>query len=198
MIKNYLIIFLSVIMIGLGVFGYISYNNNIKLRNDWSQSENNYKASNEKNLSYQLTLEQMKLSSDSLDIKLNEFKKKNGLKDSKINSLMIIIDSLKKQDTIRFTDTIFVKYLKIDTIIGDKWIKKKLKLRYPNIITIDEEIYNEKNISWVNRRETIDPPKNFFLCRWFQPRHTIVEITIQDLNPYFKTKEFKYNTIIKK
>jgi hypothetical protein len=76
---------------------------------------------------------------------------------------MIIIDSLKKQDTIRLKDTIFVKDLKIDTIIGDKWIKKKLKLRYPNIIIIDEEIYNEKNISWSNKRETINPPYKFFL-----------------------------------
>lgn len=198
MIKNYILIALSILVLIGGIFIYSTIKSNEDLKSKWSQSENNYKASNKKNLAYQLTLEQMKLSSDSLDIKLNEFKKKNGLKDSKINSLMIIIDSLKKQDTIRFTDTIFVKDLKIDTIIGDKWIKKKLKLRYPNIITIDEEVYNEKNISWVNRRETIDPPKNFFLCRWFQPRHTIVEITIQDLNPYFKTKEFKYNTIIKK
>ena len=30
-------------------------------------SENNYKASNKKNLAYQISLEQMKLSSDSLD-----------------------------------------------------------------------------------------------------------------------------------
>jgi len=59
---------------------------------------------------------------------------------------MIIIDSLNKRDTIKFRDTIFVKNLKIDTIIGDKWIKKKLHLEYPNVIIIDEEIYSEKSI----------------------------------------------------
>jgi len=78
---------------------------------------------------------------------------------------MIIVDSLNKRDTIKFRDTIFVKNLKVDTIIGDRWIKKRLHLEYPNVITIDESIYNEKNISWSNRKETIGTPKKFFLCR---------------------------------
>lgn len=196
-IKNYALIALLTLAIISGIFIYFTIKSNEELKNKWSISEKNYKASNQKNLAYQLTVEQLNNSKDSLDKKLVEFKRRNGLKDSKINSLMIIIDSLRKQDTIRLKDTIFVKDLKIDTIIGDKWIKKKLKLRYPNIIIIDEEIYNEKNISWSNRRETIDAPRKFFLCRWFQKKQTVVEIKIEDLNPYFKTKEFKYNTIIK-
>ena len=120
---------------------------------------------NQKNLVYQLTIEQLNNNNDSLDKKLVEFKNRNHLKDSKINSLMIIVDSLNKRDTIKFRDTIFVKNLKVDTIIGDRWIKKRLHLEYPNVITIDESIYNEKNISWSNRKETIGTPKKFFLCR---------------------------------
>lgn len=196
-IKNYALTVLLTLAIISGIFIYSTIKSNEELKNKWSISENNYKASNQKNLEYQLTVEQLNNSKDSLDKKLVEFKRRNDLKDSKINSLMVIIDSLRKQDTIRLKDTIFVKDLKIDTIIGDKWIKKKLKLRYPNVIIIDEEVYNEKNISWSNRREIIDTPKKFFLCRWFQKKQTVVEIKIEDLNPYFKTKEFKYNTIIK-
>ena len=59
---------------------------------------------------------------------------------------MIIIDSLNIRDTVRFNDTIFVKDLEVDTIIGDRWIKKHLYLKYPNTIIINEDIYNEKNI----------------------------------------------------
>lgn len=197
MIKNYILIALSILVLMCGIFIYftIKYNNNLK--NKWSVSENNYKASNQKNLTYQLSIEQLNDSRDSLDKKLVEFKKRNKLKDSKINSLMIIIDSLSIKDTIEFRDTIFVKNLKVDTIIGDKWIKKHLLLQYPNTIIINEDIYNEKNISWSNRRETIGTPKKFFIFRWFQKKQTVVEIKIEDLNPYFKTKEFKYNTIIK-
>ena len=119
-IKNYAIIILIIIASIFGAISYIEYQNNIEFKNKWSVSENNYKASNQKNLAYQLTIEQLSNSKDSLDKKLVEFKKRNGLKDSKINSLMIIIDGLRKQDTIRLKDTIFVKDLKIDTIIGDK------------------------------------------------------------------------------
>ena len=147
MIKNYIIIALCAITIGLSAYGYFAYKKSVELKNNWIISENNYKASDRKNLAYQVTIEQLELSNDSLDVKLLDFKKRNNLKDSKINSMMIIIDSLRKQDTIRLKDTIFVEDLKIDTIIGDKWIKKKLQLRYPNVIKIDEEIYNEKNIS---------------------------------------------------
>lgn len=62
----------------------------------------------------------MKLSSDSLDKILVDFKNKNKLKDSKIKSLMTIIESGGKSDTINLIDTIFAMGLKIDTIVGDE------------------------------------------------------------------------------
>ena len=120
MIKNYLIISMILAIIALSLISYFQKKRTDELRNSWSISENNYKASNKKNLAYQLTIKQLELSKDSLDIRLIEFKKRLKLKDSKINSMMIIIDSLRKQDTVEFRDTIFVKDLKIDTIIGDK------------------------------------------------------------------------------
>lgn len=67
-----------------------------------------------------MSLEQMKLSNDSLDKILIEFKNKNKLKDSKIKSLMTIIESGGKSDTINLIDTVFVNGLKLDTIIGDQ------------------------------------------------------------------------------
>ena len=196
-IKNYAIIILILISLIGGVVSYITIKSNRNLRDNWSVSENNYKASNKKNLAYQISLEQMKLSSDSLDKILIEFKNKNKLKDSKIKSLMTIIESGGKSDTINLIDTIFVKDLKLDTIVGDQWIQSRLQLEYPSRIIITDSVLNIKSIAWSNRRETIDPPKKFFICRWFQRKQTVVEILIEDLNPYFKTKEFKYNTIIK-
>lgn len=83
-------------------------------------SENNYKAATRRNIEYQMSLNQMSMSNDSLDRILIEFKKKNKLKDSKIKSLMTIIDVGSKSDTIILSDTIFVSGLSIDTIIGDK------------------------------------------------------------------------------
>lgn len=50
--------------------------NPVELKNNWIVSENNYKASDRKNLAYQVTIEQLELSNDSLDIKLLDFKKR--------------------------------------------------------------------------------------------------------------------------
>jgi len=170
---------------------------NAELEDNWSVSENNYKASNRKNLAYQLSLKQMELSMDSMDIKLNEFKRRNNLKDKKIQALMLVRDEVVVYDTVIFKDTIFKSGLSIDTTITDHWMTRRLILEYPNKISITDSIRNEKNISWSHRRETIDPPKKFCVARWFQPKHTVVEILIEDMNPNFNTKEFKYNTIIK-
>lgn len=67
-----------------------------------------------------MSLEQMKLSNDSLDKILIEFKNKNKLKDSKIKSLMTIVELGGKSDTINLIDTVFVEDLKLDTIVGDQ------------------------------------------------------------------------------
>jgi hypothetical protein len=88
----------------------------------------------------------MKLSSDSDDIRLLEFKNRLKLKDSKISALMSITENSRKTDTINSTDTLFVKNLKLDTIVGDKWIKNRLQLQYPGRIIITDSILYIKNI----------------------------------------------------
>ena len=89
----------------------------------------------------------MKLSNDSLDKGLTKFIKDNKLKDSKIKSLMAIVEKGGRSDTINSVDTLFVKDLKLDTIIGDKWIKSRLQLEYPGKIIITDSIFNIKNIA---------------------------------------------------
>ena len=89
----------------------------------------------------------MKLSKDSDNIKLLEFANRNKLKDSKISALMAIVEKGGKSDTINSTDTLFVKDLKLDTIVGDKWIKSRLQLEYPGKIIITDSIFNIKNIA---------------------------------------------------
>lgn len=94
-----------------------------------------------------MSLNQMSMSNDSLDRILIEFKKKNKLKDSKIKSLMTIIEVGSKSDTIILSDTIFVSGLSLDTIIGDKWIQNRLQLEYPGKIIITDSVLNIKNIA---------------------------------------------------
>jgi len=145
-IKTYIIGILLLLFIIGGTVLFFTIKSNKFLKQNWSTSENNYKASDRKNLTYQVSLEQMKLSHDSLDRILLDFKKSSKLKDSKINSLMSIIEKGGKSDTINSIDTLFVKDLKLDTIVGDKWISNRLQLTYPGNIIIIDSITNIKNI----------------------------------------------------
>lgn len=48
-----------------------------------------------------------------------------------------------------------------------------------------------------SKKETIDPPKKFFLCRWFQKKQTILEVKIVEKSPYIEQKESRFIEIIK-
>lgn len=146
-VKDYIIITILIMLAVLSLI--ISFQNKAirSARDNWAESENNYKASNRKNLAYQISLEQMRTSNDSLDKQLSDFAKRIKVRDSKIKSLMTIVEEGFKSDTINSTDTLFVENLKLDTVIGDEWIKRRLELKYPGEIIITDSIKNIKNIS---------------------------------------------------
>ena len=47
------------------------------------------------------------------------------------------------------------------------------------------------------KKETINPPKKFFLFRWFQRKHTILEVNMVEKNPYIENKNNRFIEIIK-
>ena len=146
---------------------------------------------------YKFTINKFKNSKDSSDIKLLEYKNSLKIKDSKIQSLTYLSQKTYKKDTVKLNDTIFVNNFKLDTIIGDKWITKRLHLEYPNIISIEDSIRNEIMYVISSRRETIDPPKKCFILRWFQSKQTLLEINIKNSNPYIINDKVKVIEIVK-
>lgn len=136
-------------------------------------------------------------------------------KDSIIESMVYIIDSLNlklkniktveyikteitKVDTLSIRDTVFVPNFKLDTLIYDNWYSLNLNMYYPNTIIVSPKFISDKFIITNYKKETINPPKRFFIARWFQRKHKIVEINIVEKNPYATIKEVKYVDIIKK
>ena len=102
-----------------------------------------------------------------------------------------------KKDTVLFTDTIFRdKELALDTVIGDKWYSIRLGLKYPNLIYTKPTFTSEKYIIVNKKKETINPPKKFFLFRWFQKKHWIMEVNIKEKNPYIKEINNRFIEII--
>ena len=72
-----------------------------------------------------------------------------------------------------------------------------LGLKYPSTITVEPEFNNEQYVVISTKKEYIEPPHKCFLVRWFQKKHTVVEVQVVDSNPYVSTKNQKFIEIVK-
>lgn len=204
MIKYIKIILYSICF--LSIFSsYILYEKNKKLQNKVSITMNNQKillnnidSLHTKNRVLQLTTEQLNYYNDSIIEEMNRVKKELKIKDSKVQQMQYLMSVSTKKDTVLFTDTIFKdSSLVLDTVIGDKWYNIRLGLKYPNLIYTEPTFTSEKYIITSKKKETINPPKKFFLLRWFQRKHWVMEVNIVEKNPYIKESNNKFIEIIK-
>lgn len=196
------------IVIGIGVMLIASISilihNNRELKKDLSTATANIKAYSDENSSlknnakvFQLTVEQLSYYNDSILQKMDEVRKELKIKDKNLKQIQYLLSESTKRDTVLFTDTIFKdKELALDTLIGDKWYNIRLGLKYPNLIYTEPTFISEKYIITNKRKETINPPKKFFLFRWFQRKHWVMEVYIKEKNPYIKEINNKFVEII--
>lgn len=145
---------------------------------------------------YKLTIEQLSYFNDSITKKMNEVRKELGIKDSKIKQMQYKLSHIEKSDSLTLPDTIFVNSFKLDTIMGDEWANNHIIMSYPNKIKITPRFKLESFLFVSAKKETIKPPKKFFLFRWFQKRHTVLNITVKENNPYAETDRQKFIEII--
>lgn len=143
----------------------------------------------------ELTNSQLEYFNDSVITEYKKIKKQLGIKNTQ--SIQYIKETYWTTDTIVIRDTIFQPQVNLDTVIGNQWYNVELNLQYPNKVTVAPSFKSEKYIVVHARRETVDPPKKFFLCRWFQKKHTVLEVNVVEQNPYAEIKENKYIKIIK-
>lgn len=152
---------------------------------------------NNSNKVFKLTIDQLNYFKDSILIKMNEVRKELNIKDSKIKQMQYKLSHIEKPDSVILKDTVFVNSFKLDTIIGDEWANNHIIMSYPNKIKITPRFKLESFLFVDAKRETIKPPKKFFLFRWFQKRHTVLNVTVKENNPYVETDEQKFVEIIK-
>ena len=171
----------------------------------WKKAEANVKAYDaqlkdvkSKSYGFQLTIAQLKNSADSIFELLDKTRKEIHVKDKNVESLHYIAEDFIKTDTIIIRDTIFKDPgLKVDTLIGDEWYNVRLGLKYPSEIAVSPNFKSEKVIVVYTKKETVNPPKKFFLLRWFQKKHKVLEVDVVEKNPYVLQKENKYVKILK-
>lgn len=153
---------------------------------------------NRYNRMFKLTIDQLEYYSDSITMEMNKIRKELKIKDKNLEHLQYLLSTTGKIDTIIFKDTIFSKLLPpTDTLIGDKWYELNIRMEFPNTIIVHPEFTSEKYIVTHSRKETINPPKKFFLFRWFQKKHRVVEVIVIENSPYVSDKQQKFIEIIK-
>jgi hypothetical protein len=201
--NKYLIIIILVLLGVIAVGGY-----QLKQANEeWEIAMANVKAydsqlgyEKQKNAAFRLSVEQLKYFNDSVLKALDETRKELKIKDKNLKALQAIKSGFTKKDTITITqvDTLFKEpTLAIDTLLGDQWYTLQLGLKYPSMIAVKPYFKSEKHIVVSSKKETVNPPKKFFLFKWFQKKMTVVHIDVVEKNPYVENESSKYIEIIK-
>lgn len=147
---------------------------------------------------YEFTVNQLKYFNDSINNKLIESKKKLKLKDKSIKTMQYLLTQTTQTDSIIVKDTIFKeKDFKLDTLISDKWYQLKLYLEYPNIIVVAPTFKSEKTIIVSDKKETIEPPKKYWIQRVFQKKQTVLIVDVTEQSPYTTVLTQRFIKIIK-
>ena len=152
---------------------------------------------NNSNKVFKLTIDQLNYFKDSILIKMNEVRKELNIKDSKIKQMQYQLSHIEKPDSVILKDTVFVESFKLDTIIGDEWANTHLIMKYPNYIKFTPKFKLESFLFVESKKETVNPPKKFFLFKWFQKKHNVLHVTVVENNPYVINDRQKFIEIIK-
>ena len=183
----------------------ILYNKNKALSNSLSVAMSNQKAYvaensslKESNKVFQLTIDQLEYYNDSILQKMNAVREGLKIKDKNLKQIQYLSSTIAKTDTVVFRDTLFREpSLSIDTIIGDEWYNMGIHLKYPSSIIVSPKFNSEKYIVTNYKKETINPPKKFWLFRLFQKKHKVIEVNVVEKSPYIENKQQKFIEIIK-
>lgn len=202
--KKYIYIGITVVIVLLALALGYNITNSKSLEKKWKEAIENVKAysqqysTSEKNTrALKLSVEQLESSNDSILQELDSARKELKIKNSKLQSLQYVSSSFARADTITLVDTLFKdRGISIDTTLSDEWYSVRVGLSYPSTIAIKPEFKSIKNIVVSTKKETVNPPKKFFLWRWLQKKQTILNIDVVEKNPYVKDESNRYVKII--
>jgi hypothetical protein len=146
---------------------------------------------------YKMTIDDLTYSNDSLDKKIVRVMNELKIKDNKVKELQYQLTQASKIDTIKLIDTIFKENVNIDTIFGDKWYNMELKLQYPSTVITSPTFNSEQFVYIYTTKVYNSTPSKCFFIRWFQKKHTVTEVKIEEKNPYINTVKQKFIEINK-
>jgi Fe-S cluster assembly scaffold protein SufB len=196
---------IACIIVGLSIAVSYSVSKLKKLEAEYELAVNNNKAFEnennslkEDNIIFKRTIEELQYSKDSLNSEMLNKAKQLKIKDEEIKRLQYLASIASKKDTIILKDTIYKdKDFILDTLKGDQWYKVAIHMEYPNILTIEPSFTSKQTFIVSEKKETVDPPKKFFICRWFQKKANITRVKVVEENPYIVIDKERYIDIVK-
>jgi hypothetical protein len=178
----------------MAMFGYLK-----NLNAKYETAMSNIKALQNEKIEYVQTVEELKRDTTAVSRRVRELLDSLDIKPKKVIEYKYLTSTATKLDTVNFKDTIFIDSLCIDTAItSDPWYSLDISLKYPSDIVIKPTFKSEKFVVTHVRRETINPPRKFFLFRWFQRKHTVIETEVVESNPYIVGGESKFIEVRKR
>lgn len=196
--------FISIVVILLTTIGILAYYNR-SLKNDYANAMNNlnaYQLENSKlsgaNRVYKMTISELEYSQDTMFRAMDSIRKVLKIKDKNLNQIQYIKYEVKVTDTLELVDTIFIKpSFYMDTTLSDKWHSTRIMMKYPSYIMVEPSLESDKYVVFSFKKETVKPPKKFFLFRWFQKKQKVVNVDVVETNPYVTNKAQRFMEVVK-
>ena len=172
--------------------------------NNWIalSNENNKNAKSSK--LYEFKLSQLKYINDSLMNAMDSVRKSLNIKDKNTKGLGYI------KSTVRIHDTVFVnrirdgdKTLSIDTVINKKWYQIEIDYKgsrcseCKDTLIVSPKVSSEKYVVISTSKEYVDAPKKWWLQRIFQKKEEVVDVKVEEMNPYIYSDHERFIKVIK-
>ena len=197
--KKYLYIGIAVLLTFMMISLLNLYNKAVKYQNLYEISRQNVEAYQHENAGlegeirqYKMTVDDLYASRDSIDRKLMEVKEQLKIADNQLQNMQYHQTVITKTDSVFVHDTILKEGTAIDTTIGDYWFSTRLQLRFPSTIIVSPTVNSEQYIYIFNKKEFNKTPSKVFFIRWFQKKHIVTEVKVEEKNPYIKIVKQKF------
>ena len=166
-------------------------------------NENNKNAKSSK--VYELKVSQLTYINDSIMSAMDSVRRTLKVKDSKLKGMGYIKSRVIIRDTIMLKQTIpkGATPIDIDTVINKKWYQIEIDYRGSkcddcnDTLVVSPRLTSEKYVTVSVTKEFVDTPKKIWLFRIFQKKRDVVDVNIQESNPYIYSDTNKFVEIVK-
>lgn len=202
-IKNVGYLLAAAAIISTSIFYMVEKRKQDRLKQQLEIEINNRKASEYGVQKYRDDLNRSHASTLALYQSLSEVKSQNEELYELIKQTNANLRRVEGAVSVESTNTTIIKReIQIPTMpdttltLIDEWSTVNIDLS-PSKVGIDLVVRDKLIGVFDTKKETVKPPKKFFLCRWFQKKHTVVKLEVMNTNPNVEIENVEFIKIVK-